>query len=965
VRRFIETEDFPIDLINEKALKEKQGGGRPPIWEMVFWWTRKPLVSARAIIAGSLLPADISKEEFIRYLRLNEKVPHRHNPSIPEKWRKYFDVSLWDPFAGFGSIPFEAIRLGVREVYASDLLPTAYVFLKAVLEYPLKIVKEGKEKEFLEELKRAGEEIIEKLKNDPEIKDLYEEDVAVYIGTWEVKCPHCGRYTPLVRNWWLARVKDSKGKKYKRLAWMVPKKAGDRIEIEVVDLNEKYKDVSNAKVDTKNNVVRIGKDEYRLPEVNVDAQRSIARCLHCNNLMPGKGDKWYVKEALREWNQNYERYLRGEISLEELKNSKARPRILVKVKKVGKDLKFEPATEEDNEKLWIAAERLRKYWGDPDIPTEEIAPYANRYIFPILYGFDKWFKLFNPRQLMVAISLVKILKHVDRGEGSRERDLLVPLALWITNFMRYFSEVTLWDPTYWGTLKVKQIFSMRGISLQWNWCEFEPMTGLRAFLGYLINAYGYAVSNLREDILKGVRIIVELDNIVNSTHSKPKYFYMIITDPPYKDDVPYTELSDFYYVWLKRALSDVEDLGGMKVLRPKYLPEAFFDELGNEIETQWKHFADKEISEDEGRSKYFGKGVGSFEDFKRKLGQAFINMANSLKDDGLLVTYYAHTSPEAWEALLEAGWQKAGLRVSTSWPVVTESAESVVKRGKASLDISLVVVWRKGRKGNRRPEEAAKEALEECAKVARRAWIKGHQGMNLFVYTMGCVLSHFTKYEKLPGIKGDMKKLVSDYVYPTTVKVLLKALVGEEVLETLSPPSTLYLAMKILVPPGKERRKLNKDMALILSLTSTMELKDFVAQKVLKEVKGKGSKEYVLLEPHGSSRVEALRSLIKEKGLNPSEPEPSNAVDALHLLEYYALRSASREEFLRSAEKVREANPRAYEEALALARALCTVLSEEEAEAKALLELTKVLGIECRVVSKGRKDVSLESFAGK
>jgi putative DNA methylase len=60
-----------------------------------------------------------------------------------------------------------------------------------------------------------------------------EEDVAVYIGSWEVKCPNCGRWTPLVGNWWLARVKGEEG--YERLAWMEPKIVGEKVEIEVVD----------------------------------------------------------------------------------------------------------------------------------------------------------------------------------------------------------------------------------------------------------------------------------------------------------------------------------------------------------------------------------------------------------------------------------------------------------------------------------------------------------------------------------------------------------------------------------------------------------------------------------------------------------------------------------------------------------------------------------------------------------
>jgi putative DNA methylase len=103
---------------------------------MVFWWTRKPLASARAVIAGCLLPEDTDAKEFVKVLALDQKAPHRYNPAMPVSWAHYFrGRRLLDPFAGFGSIPLEAIRLGLT-VSAVELLPTAYVFLKAILEYP-------------------------------------------------------------------------------------------------------------------------------------------------------------------------------------------------------------------------------------------------------------------------------------------------------------------------------------------------------------------------------------------------------------------------------------------------------------------------------------------------------------------------------------------------------------------------------------------------------------------------------------------------------------------------------------------------------------------------------------------------------------------------------------------------------------------------------------------------------------
>ena len=286
--QFIETLDFPIETVNKASSREKGGGGRPPYWEMVFWWTRKPLAGARAVVAGALLSADTNKANFMNWLRLDPDRPsHRLNPVLPENIKKEFKkIKLLDPFAGFGSIPLEAIRLGIGEVVAVEFLPTAYIFLKAVLEYPKayagdKIRVSGKEvKELglesavkklsgpkkiadgenyeiprlIYDVAKWGNWIVGELKEDPDIKELYDEDTAVYIGTWEAECPICGKRTPLVGNWWLARVK---GKKY---AYMKPKAEGDKVNIEVVE----------------------GKTEGA-PSPNVRGRPELAECLLCGS----------------------------------------------------------------------------------------------------------------------------------------------------------------------------------------------------------------------------------------------------------------------------------------------------------------------------------------------------------------------------------------------------------------------------------------------------------------------------------------------------------------------------------------------------------------------------------------------------------------------------------------------------------------------------------------------------------
>jgi len=358
--RLCESLNF-YDLVNDinAAAEREKGSGRPPIWEMVFWWTRKPLIGARAAIVASLLPEDIDMgpnyNDLRKLLRLDSKSPHRENPMIGEKYAGYIrGKKLLDPFAGFGSIPLEGLRLGL-DVTACELLPTAYVFLKAVLEYPKWAVEKGFGNLLLKEVERWGREIVEQLKADKDIRELYD-DTAVYIGSWEIVCPNCGRRTPLVGNWWLARVKGKEG--YERLAFFRPFKAEGEVKIEVVDLG---KDV-RAEVDARTGIIRTADREYRVPAPNVVARSQTARCLMCE--MPIKADReWYVKEAIKEWNENLDRYFSGEISLEQLLNSRARPVILIKVKvRTDGDLIFEPAGKEETEKLWKAAEKLKAIW---------------------------------------------------------------------------------------------------------------------------------------------------------------------------------------------------------------------------------------------------------------------------------------------------------------------------------------------------------------------------------------------------------------------------------------------------------------------------------------------------------------------------------------------------------------------------------------------------------------------------
>jgi len=983
-RRFIESSRFPVDVVSEASAKEKQGGGRPKFWEMVFWWTRKPLASARAVIAGALLPeklfdSEVNVRKFVREVlqvrsgdnRLVGNVPHRLNPSIPREWLKYFrGKRLLDPFAGFGSIPLEGLRLGL-DVIAVELLPTAYVFLKAVLEYPVKYGNMG----LVKDVERWGRWVTERLREDSDIKELYDPDVAVYIGSWEIKCPHCGRWTPIVGNWWLARVREgSVGEDgwavYKRLAWMIPKVEGGEVRIDIVDVNRELgANKVRARVDTSMGVVVTGSRSFNVPEPNVHAKRKTVTCLLCGNPIKKidletqrhytdvKGLSkyvinklvWYVKYALR-------KYSEGDESL-------AKPRLFVKVRVKWRSLEFEPATREDNEKLWNAKEKVENLLKekDPDIPRELISPYENRRITPIL-GAVRWYQFFNSRQLLTLVKLVKLIREAGKlvekenlkqgwnKEAFKYAEAVTTyLAIALCKYADYNSKLTRWEAAW---LYPKETLAIRGIAMIWNWGESKPfieMTGtwIRS-LRNIVNGLEYLLSAVRDGsgALSGVKQnnsgrakSIHDDSTVIGKINFDRKFDLIVTDPPYYDDVPYAELSDFYYVWLKRALSEIN--AGRLV--PRFHRDVFFKKVGKkwvEIKTQWEEVAKREVGLNPPRLGPNATLEMGKQHFLNLLRRSFGVMSDRLIDTGMVVSYYAHTNQEAWEALLDSGWLSGGLRITNAFPLLTESAQRVTARGKMALDTSIIVVWRKGVKGEADVDELYRSSIEAGVVRALTLLKNGYRSINLFIGTLSAILTTYTQYQKLIGLEEQstetlVENLVRNYIYPATALALARALTvyagREPTKETLRDNTSIfYLLSKILFPrsPRAGRRAIDRSSLTMLSIGTRIEYKTLLDLKIIE----KKDSRFYLHEPQ-SKDLTKLSNFLRKRELDPNQPIIKKPVDALHIVEYYVA-AYPQKTYQNKLTQLRTEYPSQVEEALILAKILYRLLPKIEPEYK-------------------------------
>ena len=344
-------------------------------------------------------------------------------------------------------------------------------------------------------------------------------------------------------------------------------------------------------------------------------------------------------------------------------------------------------------------------------------------------------------------------------------------------------------------------------------------------------------------------------------------------------------------------------------------------------------------------------------------------MASRLKDNGLLVVYFAHSSPEAWKTLVYAG-RSAGLRVSSAFPVRTESEESVVSRGKAAITSSIVVVWRKGVFGEIDLVEKENELLNKIAEFISKARNSDLSGSTLYVMTYAHALSLLTKYATIR--LGEKKLDYEDIVYQAS-RLTAQAFAREAHARLTSREAIAYLVFKIASHySGRGRRRQLPSSDLILLSYGLIKTSDkgrgeekaldaLASSKIIavsREVRGASvakRKVYDLLEPINDNERDLI-DILYVKGVNPSKPETiKTSVDMLHVLEYYSFKP--KEFFMKQYSLLHSLYPERVEEAIELAKALVVALPYDH-ESIVANRVLNYLGIK---VSENKTGIDLKS----
>lgn len=684
-RKLIEVA-LPLEKINLASAHEKSVPRRGHPSTLHLWWARRPLATCRAVLFASLVddpssdperfptPKAVEDERARLFTIIEDLVQWENttNETVLEAARAEIRRStngnpppVLDPFCGGGSIPLEAQRLGLT-AYASDLNPVAVLITKALIEIPPKFAdcppvhpdarrgvgSTGTWKGaagLAEDVRRYGAWMREEAERRighlyPKVKLPKEQGggeamVIAWLWARTVTCPNpaCGARMPLVRSFALS---TKKGKE----AWVEP----------IIDRTAK----------TVSFAVRTGAGQPPTPpKVGRGAQ---FRCLVCDQVAPEE----HIKQESRAGRMDAQ---------------------LMAIVAEGQRSRIYLAPTDDQETL---ARSVSRPLGVLD---EEMNRDSMNLVSGRGYGFYQWRDLFTARQLVALTTFSDLVGEARErvlrdaiaaglpGDGIRLNDggtaapayadtVATYLAFAVDKLADWSSAICSWIPQIQG---VGHTFKGQAIPMVWDFVEINPV--------------GDAVANFRNHVEWVADCVASVPAAPGAeTHpldaagaANGIVDPMVSTDPPYYDNIAYADLSDFFYVWLRRSLSSVYPDLFATVLAPKKA------EL---VATPYRFGGDRKKAE---------------KNFEEGLGKAFRHM-RGIADPAYPVTvYYAYkqaqtnhggdgdgaTASTGWETMLE-GLLGAGFTVDGTWPMRSERSARSNAIGANALASSILLVCR-------------------------------------------------------------------------------------------------------------------------------------------------------------------------------------------------------------------------------------------------------------------------------
>jgi adenine-specific DNA methylase len=749
--------DFPIAVVSRHAAREKSvRHGHPSTLHL--WWARRPLASSRAMLLALLLPdpADPHCPEAFKVwartalqdlpnmggarssddLKLREAILRFIGDCAD--WDRSADMAylaaaraliraahgedtplVVDPFAGGGSIPLEALRLGC-DVYASDLNPVACLILKTMLE---DAPRHGPG--LADKVRAAGAEI--KAAAERELGRLYPLDPdgarpIAYLWARTVRCEasDCGAEIPLARSFWLA----TKQNRQRALRYHVerPKDGMPRLRFEAFE----------------------PVDESEVPHGTVS--RATAVCACCGK--PLGPDR--VRAQLRAEHGG------ADVVFDEDGRRVGGAMLLAVISLPASEVgrQYRAAMTADYDTVRTAqrtmTDRLSQTPLGPDrIASEPLPPEGTLGFRVQKYGMLTWGDLFNVRQKLLLSCFANRNAAID---DAATRD---GLALAFSRCAEQSSSLVRWRNSVEA---VAGTFGRQALPIMWDFVEIAPLQSEASGYPAAVEWVCEAIDRLAAG--GDAAQVYQAD--ARSTPLHPGSAGVWFTDPPYYDAIPYSDLSDYFFVWLKRALP------GHPLLRDTTDPS-------NPLTPKTGEIVQDETKSDGNRPK-----DRAF--FEHAMGQAFAEGRRVTRDDGIGSVVFAHKTTEGWEALL-SGLIQGGWTITASWPIATERPGRLRAKDSAALATSVHLVCRP-REGHSIGDwgEVLRELPGRVAIWMERLQAEDVRGADLVFACIGPALEIFSRYERVETPDGTRIPL-ADYlgkVWEVVGRAALEQILGTE-----------------------------------------------------------------------------------------------------------------------------------------------------------------------------------------
>lgn len=676
---------LPTKTVGIESVKEGNPESMSPHRRIFKWFARRPTATTRLAILASVLPPDISNDKLLRTMCIGPRrsgvsdiddyvvekyatkdnrtgsiedhfgyeYPHKNVPSEAEfeelhsMLREHWDGTLptvLDPTAGGGTIPLEAARYGLPTI-SNELNPVAWLLNKVILEYaPAEGSLESDVRTWMNEIEDIVQDRLEPF--FPKKNGVAPNQ---YFRAYSIECPSCGRRIPVSNRWWFNQKKGVASR---------PKYDDGDLRFEIVNVPE---DVSKEEFDPSEGTVSGGDVE----------------CPHCNVVT----EREDVVSLFSEDEFSYE--VCG-----------------VRYSEAVDGTQYHSPSQEDRDAVEQAAEKIESEIDLATLLTTE--RYVGFYDRSAPYGITQWRDLYSPRQLLSHATYLQAFNEVKadivEDYGQQRAEAILTLLSFIS--IKLIERNSRLQPLDIRRGSPSSMLGNNNFSFQWHFSESNLMSGT------------YSYQSESNNVLENYEHIVEYVSHLDDPETTVRCgdasdlpldtgsIEAIVVDPPYGDNIIYSEVADAFYVWFREYLGDT------------YPDEFRSPETNKEDEAVENPSL---VSDTESGS----KREAARNKYESRMSDIFGEAYRVLEEGGVLTIYFTDKEIDAWDSLTMS-IINAGFNITATHTITSEMPQRIGVQQDASADSTLLLTCRKP---TTRPDDRIptlwREIKEETKQVAR------------------------------------------------------------------------------------------------------------------------------------------------------------------------------------------------------------------------------------------------------